>query len=278
MSLVDRLKKATEERKTAIMLYSAPGLGKTSLAAEFPKVLFLADGLDRGVEDLIDSGLVRKDLPMLQPPQNYNELLAHLTFLAEEPGLEKEVNWVVIDGLSGVEEHAHKHWADTKYGGDRDKFLDWSKGPKAASAAFREITQKLDKIRERGIGVIILAHAGTKEATNALGNDYAKIAPLCNKHTFEVFQQWAPNLGYIEQVVTTREDESENLKADAVDIRQIRFTPVPACEAKNRWGIDKPVPMGRDSRTAFVNLMAAIMEAKAKNPHSPKKDKKGEAA
>lgn len=266
MGLLDRLHTQAPQKKTAWMFYGPAGIGKTCLAAQFPGVAFIPDGFDDGINDLKRSGQVKDDVPVFDPIKNKEDLFAVTKLLATEPGLDEKIKWVCYDNLSGLQEHIWRHRIETvpEYKGSRDKFLDYGKGPSAAEQDVREWTQLLSAVCSRGIGVIILAHSTTKVDANPTGTSFEKIVPLVDKKTYEAVRQWCPNIGYIGQEAIV-EKEGMRSKAAAVDFRTIRFTPIPAVDAKNRYGITQPVSMGTNAQEAFHNLMQAVKNTQGSN-------------
>lgn len=259
MSLLERLHTAAKPKKTAWMFYGPAGIGKTSLAAQFPKVAFVPDGFDDGINDLKRTGQCSADVPVFDPLQSKDDLWKVTKALMEEPGLEEKIQWVVFDNLSGIQEHIWRHRIATvqEYKGSRDKFLDYGKGPSASEQDVREWCQMLSAVCSRGIGVILLAHSGTKTDPNPTGESFEKIVPLVDKKFYEAVRQWCPNIGYIGQDAMVEKEGLKN-KAAAVDIRTLRFTPIPAVDAKNRFGITQPILMGMNAQEAFNNLMTAV--------------------
>lgn len=259
MSLLNRLNTAAYEKKTAWMFYGPCGIGKTSLAGQFKNVAFIPDGFDDGSNDLKANNLIPSTVKVFNPIRDYNDLVAVSRELGEEPGLEEHFEWVCFDNLSGIQEHIWQHRVTTvaKYSGSRDKFLEYGNGPEAAQQDVRAWTQQLDAICRRGIGVILLAHSTIKKDKNPLGESFDKIVPSIHEKTYEAIRQWCPNIGYIGQDIST-EKEGMTHKAAALDIRTIRFSPLPAVDAKSRYNISTPVQMGANAQEGFKNLTAAV--------------------
>ena len=272
MSLVGRLSTAATEKQDAWMFYGPCGIGKTSLAAAFPKVAFITDGFDDGINDLRRHGLIPDGVQVLKHTdgsdrtlQSYEDLISVTKQIAEEPGLEKHIEWVCFDNLSGVQEHIWSNRVRTvgKYNNSRDKFLEYGNGPEAAQQDVREWTQLLDAVCRRGIGVILLAHSTIKKDKNPIGDSFDKIVPLIHEKTYEAIRQWCPNIGYIGQEVEIHKEGMQQ-KAATTDFRTIRLTPIPAVDAKNRHSIAESVMMGSSGQEAFRNLKAAKLAAKKK--------------
>ena len=241
------------------MFYGPAGIGKTSFAAQFRKVAFVPDGFDDGVNDLKRTSQVAEDVAVFDPIKDKEDLWRITKALAEEKGLEERIEWVVFDNLSGIQEHIWRHRIATvpEYKGSRDKFLDYGKGPSASEQDVREWTQMLGRICDRGVGVILLAHSGTKTDSNPTGESFEKIVPLVDKKFYEAIRQWCPNIGYMGQLAMVDKEGLKN-KAAATDIRTIRFTPIPAVDAKNRYGITQEIMLGADAAEGYRNFMSAV--------------------
>lgn len=267
MSLLERLHTAVKPKKTAWMFYGPAGIGKTSLAACFraaplsdgvvPKTVVIPDGFDDGINDLKRTGQCASDVSVLEPIQSKDDLWKVTQSLAEEAGLEREIGWAVFDGLSGVETHIRKFVTDKHFEGNPEKFMRYGAGFETMQPYIKEWAQMLNAICSRGIGVVLLAHSTTKKDKNPLGESFDKIVPQLHEKTYEAIRQWCPNIGFIGQDVLT-DKEGLSVKAAAVDLRSIRFTPIPAVDAKNRYGITQPILMGGSGQEAFNNLMTAV--------------------
>lgn len=265
-SFLSNLTTKTTEKKQAFFFYGKPNIGKTLLAAQFPKVCFVQDGFDDGIGDHQRSGAVSKSIAKYnEPVKSWEHLLRLTRELAEEPDLDQHISWVCFDGLSGLQEHCWKARTDKDYDGDRSKFLAWGEqGAKACEADFFEWTQVLDRVCARGIGVIILAHHKTKPDKNPLGDTFDTIVPDVHYSTFNAIKKWCPNIGYIQQVPLVKDPKAVTKKVHQKDWRVIHFAPTPTLEVKNRLGIEDPVEMGSSAAEAYANLQAAAAAGIAK--------------
>ena len=156
--IFERFQQATgQSAPPRIMIYGEPGVGKTSLACEFPNPVFLQteDGLPDGVS-VTASGKIN----------SYADLIGLLAELYEQP---HDFETVVLDSITGLQPLVY---AETCARGDDNgtvyddvNKIPYGKGLLLAMNPWREVLAALTDLRnDRGMGYVILGHAVRESA------------------------------------------------------------------------------------------------------------------
>jgi len=102
VSILDRLRKAVNtDQKELMVLYGSPGNGKTSLASQFPKPLFVTDGRDGGYADLVRAGQVSSEISPIETT-TWSDL-REVTKALANPDTPVDCQTVVFENLGGFQ-------------------------------------------------------------------------------------------------------------------------------------------------------------------------------
>lgn len=172
MSVFDRLKSSKKKNHPVLAVYGTPGVGKTSLAFEFPEPIYLyvdgeepSDGIDwRDRADEIKSfaGLL----------DTFDELLTN----------DHPFKTIIIDSLDKVEPMvweatcARNGW-DTIDSNDKGSPTSFGKGYLGADVEWREYHDAVGALSRAGFYVIQILHSQTKPFKDPLVDDYDRYRP-----------------------------------------------------------------------------------------------------
>ena len=226
-----------------ICVYGSPGIGKSTFGAEAPNPIFIPT--ESGVENMnVARFPVARALP---------EFLSNLKAVAEGDHDHKSV---VVDTLNGVMELYYAARKDII--GDRGKplydFVGYG-GTTGWRGVAREIgfemLDPLEKCQQRGMYVILLAHAGTYNDKNPLGDDIVKSGPAINKNVWEQIHRWLDVIGRAEYVFSTYKSgnrvkastDIETIDGIRVKQRRLYFDGGMEVDAKTRIGYELPPTM-----------------------------------
>lgn len=249
------LKEITDSRKArapAVILYGVPGLGKTSFAASIPDVCFMIDDSERGIDTLKASGCVPRSIKTLPPYSDWQGVLDTLDQFAEQ---EHDFKWLAIDTLGGLERLCHEHVCGRNFDGDWSEkgFLSFHRGYEVALADWRGLLKRLDRVRDRGIRLICLAHSTVKPFHNPAGDDYDRYFPDMHPKTWTLTAKWADIIMFGNFLVTVEEGKG------AGGHHRVLYTEYTAAwEAKNRHGLPFEISMGRSGPHAWKNFCDAF--------------------
>ncbi len=162
--------KAAKAKPSAVLLYTPPGWGKTSLAAHIPGVVFITDSLEDGITTLKANGLV-PDVPQMEPAQSFAMALEQIECLATEP---HDYKAVCIDSLSGVQEMLFSATDARSFSGERSESVKYkNQGAKASVPEWIRLLNSLDRLRnERGMAAFMTGHSKLISKRNPDGADY----------------------------------------------------------------------------------------------------------
>lgn len=211
------------------IVYGAPGSGKTT---------FAADAYDTIIVDC-ENGAAHVSCARTPYLSSWKEMQPWLDALATE---NHDFRTVAIDSidwlLRRIEEHvagvdgSEKGMSNTLnrahggYGNGRQVLKNY---------VYQYLLPTLDRIVNRGIAVLLLAHATRTTITTIEGFELEKSAPEIHNDLANTMIEWADFVGAIRV---------------SGNVRELVLTETPQLVAKNRYGIEGSVPLGWN---AFVS-------------------------
>lgn len=216
-----------------ILIHGKPGVGKTTIASEFPEPLFLMteDGL--GVIDVAHTNLLN----------SYDELVDVLKALLAD---EHKYKTIVIDSLDHLEplifEKACKSegWTSIEQPG-------YGKGYKISLKFTREILDLLNQLREQKKMIIcMLAHSVIKRFEDPTAEAYDRYEIKLNAQHGYLYQEVSDIVGFADfktGTVVERGKGGERTRAVSTGERVLYVEERPAFLAKNRYSLPAELPL-----------------------------------
>ena len=130
------------------VLYGPEGIGKSTLAAQFPAPLFI--DTENGTKEL--------DVARFDKPTSWEMLLQEVRYVLNSPDICKTL---VVDTADWAEKLCIKAICDQHQKRGIESF-DYGKGYTFVYEGFGELLNLLADVTERGIHVVLTAHAATK--------------------------------------------------------------------------------------------------------------------
>lgn len=244
----------------ALVILGAAGCGKSSLAAQFPKPLFITDGIDVGIRKLKARRSIPSNVRILRDPVDkwYRLMEVCEELFKQPPG---QFLTLVFESISGLQSMAFEACCREEYGGDWSKtgFLNYQQGPIATNEKYwQPFTQQLEMLRSAGYNVIVTGHTENKTVNNAQGIDYDTEIAYANKHIWSSTYRWADAVLIMSQVPDVEEQAGKSSgKLLGHDDRQLFVDMSNAFKAKNRWNLSGSVRCGKSAAEAYKNLCKA---------------------
>lgn len=233
ISLESIAKTRRATRPPRMVIHGEHGVGKSTLGANAHQPIFLPleDGL---------SGLEVDAFPQLT---SYSEVKEALKALAEG---DHTFGTVVVDTLDWLEPLI---WKAVCHDHDKDSIEDlgYGKGYVEAASYWREFLDDCDKLRERGMAVILIAHSEIKRFDSPDMDSYDRYQIKLHRMASALVQEWADIIGFAQVETSIKKEDAGFNKKKAKGIstgrRLLRVVEKPAYVAKNRYNLPDSLPL-----------------------------------
>lgn len=234
MKLLEQIQSGTQTKPRRVLLYGAHGVGKSTWGsmAESPIFISTEDGLDD-----IDC----RSFPLAR---GYDDVLAALGELYSE---EHDYRTVVVDSLDWMERLI---WAEVcrNRGVESIEDIGYAKGYVFALTQWREILEGLDALRnERGMTVILIAHARIEKFDNPETDSYDRYSPALHRLASALVQEWCTEVLFATYRVHTKTTDKgfdrKRVHGIGSGERILHTTERPAHVAKNRLSLPDELPL-----------------------------------
>lgn len=243
MKLLERVQRGRVTAPRRTLLYGTHGIGKSTFGSMAETPIFVQT----------EDGLANIECERLPLAQCYVDVLAAVGALYSDS---HEYRTVVLDSADWLERLI---WADVcqKRGVENIEDIGYAKGYVLALTQWREVLAGLDALRnERGMQVILLAHAHIERFANPETDTYDRYSPRLQKLASALVQEWADEVLFATYKVhtkTTKEGfDRTRVQGIGTGERIIRTTERPAHVAKNRLGLPEEIPLDYRIYAAFV--------------------------
>lgn len=251
---------ARQTRGVGLVLQGKPGVGKSGIAACFPRPILGISCNEMGFSDLIDSGEIEENSIDEEVADDWDDLLNILKTVDTD-----EIKTVVIDSMSGVAQFMQKKIIKFEYKGDTEQFGAFSEGWRIHGPIYAErLENKLTLLRQKGINVILIGHTRTETEKDPLKNDYQRTVLDMEKWPRGVFTKWAQAVVFLTMDFDVKVSKLWKKKAtehkveEEVDetVSRVMYTSMhPSHDAKNRLGLPPCIQMGETAGEAYENLI-----------------------
>jgi hypothetical protein len=241
------LRSSTSLSPPRLLLYGVAGVGKTEFAAASPRPVILQteDGLGR--IEATTFGLLR----------SFDEIMEALGALYSEP---HDFETLVVDSLDWLEPLVWQHTAQTHNQPDIESF-GYGKGYLAALDTWRGFLDGVNALREeRGMGVILIAHAEIKRFDSPETEPYDRYQPKLHRSASALVQEHVDAVLFANyRVSTLKSDVGFNKKVVrgvSGGDRLLHTAERPAFLAKNRFGLAETLPLSWPELAAGIPFYA----------------------
>jgi len=228
MTFMSRLKTLRAEYPPRVLIYGPPGMGKTTLASEFPNPVFLQ------VEDGTPSGLELTGLK----PVSYEDITAAISELYSEP---HDFQTLVIDSLDKAEPLIwdavcrQNNWPSIEAPG-------YGKGYVATQYLWRDLLDGLNALRtERRMNIVLISHSDIERFDDPTSVSYSQYQVRLHKSGRKLIEDEMDAILLIKQEASVKEEDKGFNKtrahAEGGSQRFMYCEGRPAFTAKNRFGM-----------------------------------------
>ncbi len=224
-----------------MLVYSVPGLGKSTFATTAPSPLFM---------DLED-GINQIDCHKTPLIQSSKSLIEYLRYAYAHP----EYKTIVFDTTSSLEslftkeilaEHKKDSLADLGYG----------KGYQVLQGKFEDLWEMTDKLKNQGgKNILWIAHEIIRKFDNPAGENYDRYHPRLYEKVAYALTSRCDVVGFAQYDVILKEKEKskDELRAVMRDRRILNVHESASHIGKNRYGLQPKIEIQKDNNETFFN-------------------------
>lgn len=216
------------------VIYGAEGIGKTTLAAQFPNPLFIDT----------EGSTKQLDVARLPAPTSWEMLMQELDFVIGR----RPCATLVIDTVDWAEQLCI---ADLCARNNKNGIEDfgYGKGWEYEKESIGKFLNKLTEVINAGINVTLTAHAALRkfEQPDEMGSYDRWEMKLGSKTTNKIsplIKEWADIVLFCNYKTLVVQTDKEGKKHKAQGNRRVMYTQHHPCwDAKNRYGLPEEIPM-----------------------------------
>lgn len=217
------------------ILYGVDGIGKTSLAAEWPDPIYLPTAGERPPSDV--------DLPTPGEIETFGELLDIMGELITE---DHDRKTVIIDSLDGLEHMVNavtcaRIGAASIDSNDKGSPAAFGRGIVETEVEWGEFMAGCRALTERGIAVVLIAHPEIKRFDSPVTDPYDRYQLKLNKRAAALVREQSDLVAFLNYRISIKTKEVAPKKdishAEGGKERQIHVTEGAGFVAKNRYSM-----------------------------------------
>jgi len=232
-----------------ICIYGGHGVGKTSLACQADKPFLI--NLEDGIPDRL-FGKVENVVP-----KDYSEFVSILEALYTQ---DHEYKTVIIDTLDKLEVLILKKVCQENGWADASKSPYYS-AYKIMTKVWENLIVGFDLLRDKGMTVILLAHAGVLEMRDPILPTYDYLGLRLNKKEAENIPDWCDFVGYA-LIKTYTTNEGKRTLAQTAGEHVIMTHTNPAYTAKTRYEMPDEIPMEWSALAQYIPALNSEQNTK----------------
>ena len=243
------LSKPSGQRPVILTLFGEGGMGKTTLAAMFPKPVFIR------TEDGTASLTGNDNVSLFPLATSSNDVLDAIEVLATE---KHEFKTLVIDSITQLATMIESEIvaADPKAKSINQAGGGYGAGYGTASEKHRQIREWAGSLAyETGMNVVFIGHADTETLDLPDMDPYARYCVRMHKKSIPHFTDNVDAVCLIRLKTFTRGD-GDKKRAISTGEREIMCFPQASSVTKNRFNITEPLPFTFDGGNPFSQFVA----------------------
>lgn len=242
---IQSLKRGKIARPQKAVIYGPEGVGKSTLASQFPSPVFLDT----------EGGTHHLDVVRFPDVRSWDDVLAAVKSLAAGG---HEFKTLVIDTADWLEKRLAEHLC-RKASKDSIEDFGYGKGYVLIAEEFAKFLASLDTLLARSMHVVFLAHSTVRkfESPDQAGS-YDRYELKLSKQVAPLVKEWADLILFTNYVTKVAESDTGRRRGIGGRERVILTTHCAAYDAKNRHGLEEKLAFGYEAIAAvFVAAPAA---------------------
>lgn len=244
---IQSLKRGKIARPQKAVIYGPEGVGKSTLASQFPSPVFLDT----------EGGTHHLDVVRFPDVRSWDDVLAAVKSLAAGG---HEFKTLVIDTADWLEKRLAEHLC-RKANKESIEDFGYGKGYVLIAEEFAKFLASLDTLLARGMHVVFLAHSTVRkfESPDQAGS-YDRYELKLSKQVAPLVKEWADLILFTNYVTKVAESDTGRRRGIGGRERVILTTHCAAYDAKNRHGLEEKLAFGYE---AIAPVFAAAPAAPA---------------
>ena len=240
-----------QARAQRVVIYGTEGIGKSTLAAQFPDPLFIDT----------EGSTSNMDVKRMDKPTSWTMLMNQIAFVKANPTVCKTL---VIDTIDWAESLAIESVC-SMHGKRGIEDFGYGNGYTYVREEMGRLLDKLQELVDIGINVVLTAHSQLRkfeqpDEDGAYDRYELKLGKKTSSQTAPVVKEWCDLLLFCNYKTMVMTSESKKKKATGGQ-RVMYTTHHPAWDAKNRHGLPDELPM---DYAAIAHIFASSQEAPKK--------------
>jgi len=240
MTMIEQIHRGRRHSPPRLLIYGTEGIGKSTTAAQAPNPIFIPT----------EDGLDQIDCCSFPLAKSLTDVEAALRALITE---QHDFETVVIDSADWLERLVWDALCE-QYGASSIEKVDggYARGYIHALTHWRRLLADLSTLRnQRGMCVILLAHAKVEKFEDPEHAAYDRYSPRLHKHVTALLTEWSDAVLFATRKIITKTEDggfgrertiAAGLGKDGGE-RILRTVGSPACVAKNRYGLPAELPL-----------------------------------
>ncbi|MDD5936801.1 MAG: ATP-binding protein [Clostridiales bacterium] len=240
-----------KEQAQKVVVYGPEGIGKTTIASQFPDPVFIDT----------EGSTANIDVARMDRPTSFTMILQQIKYIKDHPDVCKTL---VIDTADWAEQLCISEFCSKKQiSGIED--IGYGKGYVYVAEDFGKMLNLLEEVKNLGINIVITAHAQMRkfEQPDELGA-YDRWELKLQKKTAPMLKEWADMVlfaNYKTMVVNVDNQGATKGKNKAQGGKRVMYTQHHPCwDAKNRHGLPDEVPFEFKSISHCIPVMRNTTE------------------
>jgi len=245
-------------------VYGPEGIGKSTIASQFPEPLFI--DTEGSTKDM--------DVSRTPTPSSWSMLMEQVGYVRDHPDVCKTL---VIDTADWAEMLCSNHVCSNAQKNSIEEF-GYGKGYIYIQEEFGRLLNRLTEVIEKGIHVVLTAHAKMRkfEQPDEMGA-YDRWEMKLSKGVAPMIKEWADMVlfaNYKTMVINVDGQGTQKGKNKVQGGKRVMYTTHHSCwDAKNRYGLPDEIPF---EYAAIVQIMEAPTTGHVKQEESKETPKQEE--